>query len=75
MPISKEKLTEIIMHSFPNSKISITDMIGTEDHYEIEITDQVFEGKNKVEQHRLVNHSLKEVLKDDLHAVVIRTKH
>ena len=73
MPISKEKLKEIIKKSFPDSEINITDMVGTGDHYEIEIKDQMFKGKNKLEQHRLVNTALKEVLKGDLHAVVIKT--
>lgn len=73
MPISKEKLKEIIKKSFPDSEINITDMVGTGDHYEIEIKDQMFKGKNQLEQHRLVNTALKEVLKGDLHAVVIKT--
>lgn len=75
MPISKEKLTKIIKTAFPDSEVCITDMIGTGDHYEIEIKDQIFKNKNKVEQHRLVNNSLKEALQDDLHAVVIKIKH
>lgn len=74
MPISKEKLQKIITHSFPNSEINITDMVGNEDYYEIEIKDSIFKDKSKVDQHRLVNNILKEVLKDDLHAIVIRTK-
>lgn len=73
MPISKEKLKKIIKKSFPDAEISITDMVGTGDHYEIEIKDQMFKGKNKLEQHRLVNTALKEALKGDLHAVVIKT--
>jgi stress-induced morphogen len=75
MPISKEKLTKIIKGAFPNSEINVTDMLGTGDHYEIEIKDQIFKDKNKVEQHRLVNKVLKESLQDDLHAIVIKTKH
>jgi stress-induced morphogen len=49
-------------------------MVGNEDYYEIEIKDSIFKDKSKVDQHRLVNNILKEVLKDDLHAIVIRTK-
>ncbi|MBP9792296.1 MAG: BolA/IbaG family iron-sulfur metabolism protein [Rickettsiales bacterium] len=75
MPISKEKLTKIIKVAFPHSEINITDMLGTGDHYEIEIKDQLFKDKSKLEQHRFVNKALKEALQDDLHAIVIKTKH
>lgn len=75
MPISKEKLTKIIKVAFPDSEINISDMHGTGDHYEIEIKDQIFKDKNKVEQHRLVNKALKDALQNDLHAIVIKTKH
>lgn len=73
MPVSKEKLKEIIKKSFPNSKAEITDMVGSGDHYEISIKDKIFKDKSKIEQHRLVNSALKEVLKGDLHAIVIKT--
>ena len=75
MPVSKEKLTKILTTAFPDAIIKITDMVGAGDHYEIEVTDKLFENKSKVMQHRIVNNALKEVLKGDLHAVVIKTKH
>ena len=73
MPISKEKLKEIIQNPFPDSETKITDRVRTGDHYEIEIKDQMFKGKNKLDQHRLVNSVLKGVLKGDLHALTIKT--
>lgn len=75
MPISKEELKNIIELSFPNAETKITDIGGTGDYYEIDIKDQMFKDKTKVEQHRLVNSALKTALKKDLHAITIKTRY
>ncbi len=73
MPISKEQLHKVLITSLPNATIEIVDLVGDENHYSITITDSVFVNKNRVGQHKIVNDILKDLLKNTLHAVQIKT--
>ena len=46
---------------------------NVESHFEIIIVSEKFNNKNKIDRHRMVNQSLKEEFKSDLHSVVIKT--
>lgn len=39
MAISAEELEKILKESLPNSIIKITDLVGDQDHYALEISD------------------------------------
>ena len=73
MPIQKEELEKILQKNFPQAKIEIVDLVGDKDHYSLHIVDKVFYGKTRIEQHKLVNNSLKEILGDSLHAMQLKT--
>lgn len=75
MPISSKELETIIRQSFKDAKIKITDLAGDEDHYLLEITDKVFEGKPLITQHRMVKEALAEVLSTRLHSISIKTSY
>ena len=67
------ELENFIKSKIPDADILITDMTGTRDHLDINITSSVFKGKMLIEQHRLVMDLLKEKLKSEIHAVKIKT--
>jgi stress-induced morphogen len=48
-------------------------MVGDENHYSVTVIDKIFAGKNRVEQHKIVNKALKEILGDVLHAMQLKT--
>jgi stress-induced morphogen len=73
MAIRKEKLETIIKEKFPKADFTLIDLVGDEDHYSLEITSEEFRGKTIIAQHRMVNEMLKSVLKNDLHAITIKT--
>jgi stress-induced morphogen len=73
MPISQDNLHNLIAKAFPEAKIEIIDLAGDNDHYSVKITDKIFEGKNRVEQHKMVNLALKNYLGTTLHALQIKT--
>ena len=54
MPLSKEDLEKHIKESIPDSKISIEDLRGDGDHYSATVISKSFEGKSKIEQHKMV---------------------
>lgn len=74
MAISESKLRSILQQSFADAKIIIQDTAGDQDHYAIDITSETFVGLPLIKQHKLVKNALSEVLKQELHAVTIKTR-
>ena len=74
MPISQEKLEKILENNFPKAEIKVIDLAGDENHYRVEISDESFNGKSRIAQHKIVNEALKEELKGELHAMQLKTK-
>jgi len=74
MPIEKIFLDQILINAFPEAKIVVRDLVGDGDHYEATITSNIFKDKTRIQQHRIVNNALKDILGGDLHALSIITK-
>lgn len=74
MAIAELKLKNILQQNFPEAKIIIQDLAGDQDHYSLEITCESFRGLPLIKQHKLVKNALSEVLKQELHAITIKTK-
>ena len=74
MPLSKEDLEKLIRDSFPDSKINIEDLRGDGDHYSATVISKSFEGKSKIEQHKMVYDSLKGKMGNELHALMLKTR-
>tara|TARA_Y100001970_G_C14238019_1_gene863100 strand:- start:658 stop:888 length:231 start_codon:yes stop_codon:yes gene_type:complete len=74
MPLSKEDLEKHIKESFPDSKIIIEDLKGDGDHYSATVISKLFEGKTKIEQHKMVYDSLNGKMGNELHALMLKTK-
>lgn len=45
---------------------------GGETHYSIEIISPLFEGKSRLDRHRLINDSLAQAFNDGLHALAVK---
>jgi len=73
MAISKETLNDLLSKEFSGADIEITDLAGDGDHYMVKITSELFTGKTKIAQHRMVNEALKGCLGGSLHALSIKT--
>ena len=68
---------EVIDESFPNAKITITDLAGDGNHWAAEVIDASFKGMNRVQQQRAVYASLKGKMdgaNGALHALALTTK-
>ncbi|AAU04256.1 BolA/IbaG family iron-sulfur metabolism protein [Rickettsia typhi] len=73
MAISAEELEKILKKSFPSSVIKITDLVGDQDHYALEISDDQFNGLSLINQHKLVKNAISEILNKKLHSISIKT--
>ena len=77
MAIDAQEIEDLIRAAFPDARITITDLVGDEDHYAAEVIDESFRGKNRVEQQRAVYAALKGRMDGPdgkLHALALTTK-
>jgi len=73
MPIAQKDLQKILQEKFPKGEIQIVDLAGDDDHYSVTIIDEIFAGKTRIMQHKLVNEALGDVIKKQLHAMQLKT--
>lgn len=74
MAMTKESIVELIKKSIPDAKVSIEDLRGDGDHYSATIISKTFEGKNMIDQHKMVYESLEGKMGNELHALALKTK-
>ena len=74
MPLSKEDLEKHITEGLPDSSVTIEDLRGDGDHYSATVISKSFEGKSKIEQHKMVYDSLKGKMGKELHALMLKTR-
>ena len=73
MPLKIEEIENLIKESIPDAQISIKDLAGDQNHYSATIKSKVFNGKTKIEQHKLVYKALKGKMGNELHALQLNT--
>lgn len=67
-----EEIQEAVSKAIPDAEVTVRDMTGGGDHFEVVVLSPLFRGKTLIEQHQMV-HSALEPLKDRVHAVRIKT--
>tara|TARA_B100000767_G_C19456108_1_gene406119 strand:- start:396 stop:626 length:231 start_codon:yes stop_codon:yes gene_type:complete len=74
MALSIEEIKKLIINSIPDATIEIKDLVGDNNHYSAKIISKIFNGKSKIEQHKLVYKSLQGKMGNELHALSITTE-
>ena len=74
MPLTKSEISSMIMNAFPDAKIDLEDTAGDNNHYSDKIISKTFNGKSKIEQHKMVYKALKGKMGNDLHALALTTE-
>ena len=73
MPLKIEEIKILIKEAFPDAEINIQDLAGDNNHYSATIKSKIFNGKNKIEQHKMVYRALKGKMGNELHALSLNT--
>ena len=73
MAVDEKLLVTLITEHIPDATVRIEDLRGDGDHYAAYVVSPSFEGKSRVQQHKMVNEALKGVLGGKLHALAIQT--
>jgi|TARA_B110000444_G_C18725642_1_gene540713 stress-induced morphogen len=74
MALSIDEIKKLISSSIPDATIEIKDLVGDNNHYSAKIISKIFNGKSKIEQHKIVYKSLKGKMGNELHALSIITE-
>ncbi|MEM9061857.1 MAG: BolA family transcriptional regulator [Pseudomonadota bacterium] len=76
MPVPASEIERLILATFPDAKVEIRDLAGDDNHWAATVIDESFRGKNRVQQQRMVNAALKDILEGPdapLHALALTT--
>ena len=74
MSLKLEEIRNLIKESIPDAEITIQDLAGDENHYSATIKSKIFNGKSKIEQHKMIYKALKGKMGNELHALAINTE-
>jgi len=73
MGLEVEEIKNLIKEAIPDAIITIQDLAGDNNHYSATIKSKIFNGKSKIEQHKLVYKALKGKMGNELHALALNT--
>ena len=73
MGMKKEEIVSMIIKAIPDAKVEIKDLAGDDNHYAATITSNLFVGKTKVNQHKMVYDALEGKMGGVLHALSLTT--
>ena len=73
MPIPADLIEEKIKNAMPNADITIEDLVGDQNHYQIRVKDPIFAGMARVKQHKMIYDILGDWVGGDLHALSLTT--
>ena len=71
--ITTEEIESMILKKIPGAGVSVSDMTGTGDHFEVQVSSELFKGKPLIEQHRMVFAALEKEMDRRIHAVKLKT--
>ena len=73
MPMQAAEIETLIKSAIPDATVEIKDLAGDGDHYSAHVVSPAFEGKSRVQQHKMVYDALGGRMGDVLHALALTT--
>ncbi|OLP19004.1 hypothetical protein BST81_07190 [Leptolyngbya sp. 'hensonii'] len=72
--VSPDQVEAMIKASIPDAQVTIQDLTGGGDHFQVTIVSPLFEGKGLVQQHQLVYAALQQAVSSEaIHALSLKT--
>ena len=69
-----EAIADKIRAALPDARVELTDLTGTEDHWQATVISSAFTGKSLIERHRMVMAALAVEMKGPIHALTLEAK-
>ena len=73
MPMDARDIESMIKAAIPDAEITIRDLAGDGDHYAARVVSSAFEGKSRVQRHKMVYEALGGRMGGELHALQLTT--
>ena len=74
MAMDLKEIERLIKETFRDATVEIEDLAGDGNHYSATVISSQFQGKSKIEQHKMVYKSLKGKMGNELHALALTTE-
>jgi stress-induced morphogen len=71
---SPDVLRQRLLASFPDATVEVSDLTGTQDHFQAKVITAAFAGKSRIEQHKMVYAALGELMGGPIHALALTTR-
>ena len=73
MTMNAGDIEALIKAALPDAVVTVRDLAGDGDHYAAEVVSATFQGKTRVQQHKLVYDALQGKVGGALHALALKT--
>ncbi len=71
--MAPDEVKRMLLEAFPDADIVLTDLTGTQDHYQARIVSEAFAGQTPIQQHQAVYRALGDAMKGPIHALALKT--
>ena len=73
MPMEQIEIEQLIKASLPDAQVEIIDLAGDNNHFSAHVISSAFEGKSRIQQHKMVYDALGDKMGEILHALALKT--
>jgi stress-induced morphogen len=73
MAMVQSEIERLIKEALPGAHVVVVDLAGDGDHFGARITSEVFRGKTRIQQHKMVYDALRGQMGGALHALALET--
>ena len=73
MPMEQIEIEKLIKASLPDAEVEIIDLAGDNNHFSALVISSAFEGKSRIQQHKMVYDALGDKMGGILHALSVKT--
>ena len=68
-----EEVRGMLESAFPGDRVELSSPMGDDNHFQLVVISEKFNGKSMVEQHQLVYGALGDAMKEAIHALALKT--
>ncbi len=73
--MNQDQMRERILNTYPDAAVEVFDLTGGQNHWEVAVETEAFQGLNRIQQHQAVMAVFAAELKTgEVHALSIKTK-
>lgn len=69
-----DAIADKIRAALPDARVELTDLTGTEDHWQATVISSAFAGKSLIARHRMVMAALAAEMKGPIHALTLQLR-